>query len=67
MPEPEFTAEEAVARFFPRSFDYDHVAAARLIQWLGRCGYVLVRKDAQIAPRAEKQETKTVAPVLVDA
>ena len=37
--------EEAVARFFPRGTYYDRNEAKRLIAWLDRCGYVIVRKD----------------------
>jgi len=43
---PEFDVEEAVARFFPRSTDYDHVAARRLIDWLDSCGYTIVAHSA---------------------
>ena len=45
-PHPEFDVEEAVARFFPQSTGYDHVAAKRFIGWLDRCGYAIVTKDA---------------------
>ena len=46
VPSPEFDLEEAVARFFPQSTGYDHVAAKRFIGWLDRCGYAIVSKDA---------------------
>jgi hypothetical protein len=45
-PRPELDVEEAVARFFPQSTGYDHVAAKRFIGWLDRCGYAIVSKDA---------------------
>jgi hypothetical protein len=49
MSEPQYSAEEAVARFFPRSLDYDHATARRLIDWLARCGYSLVKTDTLAA------------------
>jgi hypothetical protein len=46
MSEPvALNAEEAVARFFPRCHDYDHVTAQRFIRWLARCGYEIVEKE----------------------
>ena len=59
-PRPEFDVEEAVARFFPRSTGYDHVAAKRFIGWLDRCGYAIVSKDA-LKPQQPRREVPKAA------
>jgi hypothetical protein len=39
-----YSVQEALARFFPAGGHYDRGQAARLVRWLDKCGYEVVRK-----------------------
>ena len=68
MPRPEFTVEQAVSRFFPRSAEYDVVAARRLISWLDSCGYKIVEKtEVEVKAEPASVPRPRHQPVLEDA